>query len=289
MSPTKACHLLIHPIDAQMKLLVLSDLHAEFSPFKPDPVATAIADVVVLAGDIHKGSHVATWARQTFPDKPVVLIAGNHELYDGHWDRTLDEIRESAARQEVHFLENDAITIDGVQFLGATLWTDFEYFGQDKMESAMAEARKYMVDYQAIRGCTPEATVERHRASRAWLERELSNAWEPELRVVVTHHYPRKDSTAAMYREDLCTAAFGSQLPAFLIDRAGLWIHGHTHSSHLYQVCNCLVVCNPRGYPRGMSSDEYENRSFNARFVMEQASDGHWAPRDMRADTVGRL
>ncbi len=268
-----------------MKLLILSDLHVEFSPFTPDAAAIAIADVVVLAGDIHKGNEVAQWARQTFADKPVILVAGNHELYGGQWDSTLDDIRESALRHQVHFLENNAITIDGVQFLGATLWTDFEYFGPDKVEAAMGESRKYMMDYKAISGCTPEATVERHRASRAWLERELARPGEFAHRVVVTHHYPRKDSTAAQYRNDLCTAAFGSKLPGSLLDRAGLWVHGHTHSSHLYRVGNCRVVCNPRGYPYGWMAGEYENRNFNPLLVMEQASDGRWVPSDMGRET----
>lgn len=49
-----------------MKLLVLSDLHVEFAPFAPDSQAMTAADVVVLAGDIHKGAQGMAWARQTF-------------------------------------------------------------------------------------------------------------------------------------------------------------------------------------------------------------------------------
>ena len=269
-----------------MKLLILSDLHVEFSPFTPDPAATAAADVVVLAGDIHRGDRVAAWARQTFPDKPVVLVSGNHELYSGHWDRTLDVMREEAIRHQVHFLENESVTIDGVQFLGATLWTDFAYFGKETVELAMFEARKYMADYRAIAGCTPEGTVARHEASLAWLKQELALPGESGRRVVVSHHYPSKESTSAQYRDDLCTAAFGSELPAGLLERAGLWIHGHTHSSHAYRVGNCRVVCNPRGYPFGAFPNDYENGSFNPRLVMEQTPTGQWAQCDMREASV---
>ena len=138
-----------------MKILVLSDLHAEHSPFQPDPEAVAASDVVVLAGDIHTGCRAASWARKTFSDKPIVLIAGNHELYDGHWTQTIDEIRASARRHDVHFLENDAVTVDGVQFLGATLWTDFMYFGANQMVQTMNEARRYMMDYRAIHKAVP--------------------------------------------------------------------------------------------------------------------------------------
>ena len=264
-----------------MKVLVLSDLHVEFSPFVPDQAATAAADVVVLAGDIHNGAQAPAWARQMFPDKPVVLIAGNHELYDGDWERTLEDIQESALRHQVHFLENDSVLIDGVQFLGATLWTDFAYFGLHMIEPAMTEAGHYMADYRAIQGCTPLGTVDRHVESRKWLERELAMPGAVLNRVVVTHHYPRKESTAAQYKNDLCTAAFGSRLPADLLEGAGLWIHGHTHSSAAYRVGKCRVVCNPRGYPFGYIQNEYENPTFNPKLVMEQTSDGQWAQSDL--------
>lgn len=64
-----------------MKLLVLSDLHVEFAPFVPDRSAMSAADVVVLAADIHTGVQVMAWARQSFADKPIIYVAGNHEFY----------------------------------------------------------------------------------------------------------------------------------------------------------------------------------------------------------------
>ena len=259
-----------------MKLLVLSDLHIEVSAFTPDPEVVDAADVVVLAGDIHNGAQAAVWARQTFADKPVVLVSGNHELYDGHWVRTLDDIREAALRQQVHFLENDSITIDGVQFLGTALWTDFAFFGAHQTQQAIEEARRYMADYRAIKDCSPEATIERHQQSLAWLEQQLTGPVEPASRVVVTHHYPHKNSTTAQYQSDLCTAAFGSQLPAALFEKMGLWIHGHTHSSHAYDVGSCQMVCNPRGYPMRRLGGAYENSAFNPRLLMEQRMGGRW-------------
>ena len=266
-----------------MKLLVLSDLHVEFSPFQPSAEVLRTADVVVLAGDIHVGAQTVTWARRTFADKPIVLVAGNHELYDGHWVRTLDDIREAALRHEVHFLEDDSVTVNGVQFLGTTLWTDFAYFGVDQIRQAMNEARRFMMDYKTIKGCTPEETWDRHRKSLAWLEQALLREGDARSRVVVTHHYPHKNSTAAQYRSDLCTAAFGSQLPAQLFTRAGLWIHGHTHSSCVYEVGDCLVACNPRGYPMGRIPGAYENRDFDPDLLIERSSE------DQRWRIVGAL
>ena len=113
--------------------------------------------------------------------------------------------------------------------------------------------------------------------SLAWLQAQLAEPGVAANRVVVTHHYPRKESTAAKYQSDLCTAAFGSQLPDELFTQMGLWIHGHTHSSHSYRVGACKVVCNPRGYPRGNVPNEYENLDFNPSLVVEQTPNGQWA------------
>jgi predicted phosphodiesterase len=100
-----------------VKLLVLSDLRVEFAPFEPDAAAVAAADVVVLAGDIHKGVRGIEWARAAFADKPIIYVAGNHEFYSHHWTRLLDKMHEVAKEQEVHFLENQAVEICGVRFL----------------------------------------------------------------------------------------------------------------------------------------------------------------------------
>lgn len=89
---------------------------------------------------------------EKFGDKPIVLVIGNHEFYDRHWNCCLMDMRDAAKRTGVHFLENDAITITGVDFLGATLWTDFELYGS-KSES-ITDASRYVADYRQIAGCS---------------------------------------------------------------------------------------------------------------------------------------
>lgn len=261
-----------------MRLLVLSDLHVEFAPFLATQGQQRIdqgADVVILAGDIHVGTQGLPWARQTFPDKPIVYVAGNHELYDGHWHHTLDGLREQAHIHGIHFLENESIEIQGVQFLGATLWTDFALFGSHQRDAAMAAAMRTMVDYRAIavdvspdasrtkstRWLHPMDTLVRHRHSREWLDQALQQA-NPTRTVVITHHYPSFKSTAPMFQKDLSSAAFGSDLEHWM-GRTALWVHGHTHSSFDYRLNGTRVVCNPRGYPLRRSVG-FENPDFVA-------------------------
>ncbi len=60
------------------------------------------------------------------------------------------DIRQAAYAHEVHFLEDTAVTIGGVRFLSATLWTDFEYFGEELRHTATLTAQRYMADYRLV-------------------------------------------------------------------------------------------------------------------------------------------
>lgn len=273
-----------------MKILVLSDLHLEYCAFTPNADAVRACDVVVLAGDIHSGVYGILWARQAFPGKPVVYVAGNHELYGGEWSKTLDKMRYTANVNNVHFLENDAIVIQGVRFLGCTLWTDFAYFGQEEAHEAMYQAEQKFSDYRAIANFFPECaitakdTLERHQKSRAWLEAQAPKG-DPANTVVVTHHYPHKNSTAPRWQQDDLTPAFGSQLPEeLLLQAGGLWIHGHAHDSFNYRIDGRVngvqrytrVVCNPRGFPMGVDRLRMENSRFRSGLLITQMPDGNW-------------
>ena len=238
-----------------MKIYVLSDLHTECKPFLPDPQATEEAEVIVLAGDINPGLDGIIWAREAFTDKPIVYIAGNHEFYGQHWDDLLGQLRETARAHDIHFLENETAMIKGVRFLGCTLWTDFEFFEKSRRSQCMRAVENALADYDAIDAeflppdrvaailgtpcskkdekswsakLTPFHTLERHQASRAWLQSEMVRG-DPEKTVVVTHHYPHKNSTAVRYCKDLVTAGFGNSLPLDMLCQASLWIHGHLH------------------------------------------------------------
>lgn len=266
-----------------MKLYVVSDLHLEFAAFDAAAHERAWrdADVIVLAGDIGKGSDGIKWGRQVFGSKPIVYVLGNHEYYGHDWVQLLTEAREVARDHDVHFLENRAVVIDGVRVLGATLWTDFDLFGTAQREGCMRASGKVMNDFRSIKSghppgrLTPEQSRDRHLASRAWLEGKLA-AGDPDRTVVVTHHFPDRASLAAQYATNPVSAAFGSQLPAALLSRANLWIHGHTHVSCDYTVHyqaddafrETRVVCNPRGYPlRGLKP--FENGAFNPELIVE--------------------
>ena len=234
-----------------MRIHILSDLHLEFAPFQ---TAQVDADVVVLAGDIHVGSKGIQWARKQFPGKPVIYVLGNHEFYRFSLPGLTEELKQEAAGSQIHVLENGAVEIAGVTFLGCTLWTDFQISGN--RAAAMRYAEESMSDYQIVR-FDPEQrslrardTVQLHTESVTWLRGQLSQC-KTERTVVVTHHAPSSRSEAPYHANSPLKPAFSSDLDE-IIEQSGvpLWIYGHTHYNTDYRIGSTRVLTNQRGYPR---------------------------------------
>lgn len=234
-----------------MKLHLLSDLHNEFlHKVGVPPITETDADLIVLAGDIDTGLHGLEWAaiEAARLGKPVIYVSGNHEYY--RYDISLTAAMRAFAAQHklLHFLENDELVIDGVRFLGCTLWTDYRAVGDPVM--AMLEVLQRLSDHHVIsngdRLFLPEDALALHRESRAWLEERLAQPFDGKT-VVVTHHGPSLLCKHPRFPMDEFGTAFLSDLPE-LIEQADLWCFGHTHANLDTQVGKCRLVSNQRGY-----------------------------------------
>ncbi len=248
-----------------MKIQVMSDLHLEFGAFD---IPATDADVILLAGDIHVGVKAIDWIKKQ-SDKPVIYVLGNHVYYGQKFPDLQEKIREECEGTNIHFLEKESVNIDGVRFLGCTLWTDFELF--DSQQSSMYEAELCMNDFRKIkahidgqwRKLKPFDCLKDHQESREWLAHELQDTSLPT--VVVTHHAPSNQSNAARFKSSSLAPAFASKLETFIEKhQPELWIHGHMHNSSDYRLGKTRVLCNPRGY-FGIE----KNRSFDPEFTVE--------------------
>jgi len=296
------------PSDASPILIqTLSDIHAEHSATRrpadlgPQVVRTG-ADIVILAGDTDRASRSVDTAAGMFPDAPaLVMVAGNHEPYGSR--QSIDACVETMKKQAdvltkaegrtIAVMENDMLVLDvrgtPVRILGATLWTDYNVFGQPQ-EHALLVSRA-LNDYALIRSASGKgnfSTLEsmaRHERSAKFLADALDEEF-PGPTIVVTHHLPSARSLSERYRKDPVSAGFASARDDLLAKGASLWVCGHTHDSHSYRdKSGTLVMCNPSGYPDWMRGFGRENRNFDPRLVVSvrRAANGKWVAKEKRA------
>lgn len=246
------------------KFWILSDLHQEFSSctWKPLPVDIPEHDALILAGDTHSPTADAITYAERLTSKPVFMVCGNHEFYGTVMKDELVAARKRAAQSpNVTLLENDAVNFNDIRILGCTLWTDFELFGRDYLEAAMWEAGRGMNDYNRIKrideksGKTcplrPQDTLDRHKASRQFLETELAkrNDDKTERTIVITHHAPHRFGLHPNFKKDTISVAYASDLTAIIeTHQPDLWVFGHTHTACDFTIGKTRLISNARGY-----------------------------------------
>lgn len=269
-----------------MKIKIVSDLHLEFNDINiPNDEG---ADVLILSGDImiaqdlhdhaaadfnpysagafaelgRKQQRVKTFrdflSRCSFQYPKVVYVAGNHEFYHGKFFAGIEYLREECAKHpNVHFLERDTVDIDGVTFVGGTLWTDMnkgDPLTQHAIRDMMNDFRIIRNDYNGYSSLKPSNVIERHIKTKEYIREVIKIVREqkPENKVVVvTHHSPSFLSCHPMYAHDhIMNGGYHSDLSEFILDHPEivLWTHGHTHHPFDYTIGTTRIVCNPRGY-----------------------------------------
>jgi len=271
----------------KMKIYLTSDVHTEKANRKFIPTFDyeclqlnypQDADVIILAGDVGEWINGIEWSRNCFKNKEIIYVAGNHEFYDSDLS-IIGEMREKAKELNIHFLDNDAVTIDGVRFLGSTLWSDFNSYSAIEIE----EAWKNLNDYRYIKcqqwwenkqnkaramwlmnleskfGFEPEyfsPTVAYllHKESLNWLNQELNKSYKGKT-VIITHHAPSIRSTVD---SDYSYASNLERLIEKFSSEIDLWCHGHIHKPVDYEISGVRIISNPRCYPNN------DSKEFNA-------------------------
>ena len=267
---------------ADMNLLVFSDLHLDHKPNWSLPESFPDYDVCIAAGDI-AGSPAESIRRLAanpgLRGKPIVFTPGNHEYYGHVLEDAIEEGRAAAAEAGVHFLNADSVTIDGVRFIGATLWSDYFLYGNQEL--GMDAAKRGMNDHRYIKRraikpgtpgkfrLEPKHLQWHHMNQRRYIENELVKEITGPT-VVVTHHAPSPRSLPPRFAGDPLNVAYASDLER-LIERwkPNLWLHGHIHASVDYLIGETWVRTNPKGYGPGDGFRETENTAFDPNLIIE--------------------
>ena len=247
-----------------MRVHYMSDLHLEFSN---QDVALPSGEVLILAGDMtiaycldpanqednarkarESTARFFDQARRNFRD--VILLSGNHEPYGYDIDGAHDRIRATLAGDNVHYLENEAIEINGARFLGCTLWTDMD----GRNPSALNQVGRALNDFYLVatkgRRFTTSDAADRHDASLAWLDAELNQQPDRPV-IVVTHHAPSYQGLHGAHVASALNPGLASNLDGFISAHPNImtWVFGHTHVRKTFAIGETVVRSNAAGYP----------------------------------------
>lgn len=240
-----------------MKIRLLSDLHTEFRlPYKTASFSQYKGeDVLVLAGDIASGSTnvvdvIKFFKNQGFPH--IVYVAGNHEYYGTSIEDFNTKMAEKCSNLEnVYFLNRNSVEINGVQFIGTTLWTNFrdDWFAEK-------QAGRFIADFKYIRDFTTNDAKAAYLCDWDFISRETFKHQDKKC-VVVTHFLPTDSCISDRFRDP----RLSDLNPYFANDLAKkiegfkdvTWLFGHTHDA-IDKVCGSTrLVCNPHGYYNAMN------------------------------------
>ena len=230
-----------------------NDIHADFVNYNMTVPVHKDTDVVVFAGDVGENIHLNfAWMNAQAQGKPVVYVLGNHEFYGYDFNKLKALAAEVAEKYpNIHLLDDDKVEIDGVTFIGGTLWTDFNKECPVKMQIA----KQRMQDYRAIKifdghygKLMPKHTVAAHKKTVEYIKEEATKAYPA---VIVTHHAPHPLCVHKKYKGDILNDAYFTDLDwLFPQITAKFWFHGHMHDAVNIKVCDTRIVCNPHGYPK---------------------------------------
>ena len=186
----------------------------------------------------------------------VFYIIGNHEAYNYNLTWAPAVIRKTFPK--VTLLDDSVIDLGSeVILVGGTLWTDMR---QGKAAFAVGRA---MNDFRCItvhdpkthheRRFTPEDAVVRFKKTKALIAR-TAKKHKDKIIVVATHHAPDVRAINPEHVDDRYGINHGyyTDLSGFIAEHRNIkwWTCGHTHIQTSFNVAQCTVISNARGYVR---------------------------------------
>jgi predicted phosphodiesterase len=240
--------------------------------WEPEATPEDHDSALVLAGDLWEGLNILkkkygdgrTWIERVAARfKYVIFVLGNHDYWHGNLTRVPMKVRDLLSNLDLHnvfFLEKDAVVLDQVKFVGATLWTDVNKGDPITALSVGYErqANNGFKDFQKIkvgpnfRRLHVNDLIGQHIQSKQFIFDNAFKDHPDQTLVVVTHMAPSYGSVAERYRTEakrhhnhMYFSELGSEIAYSEID---YWLHGHTHHVIDYKLGDTRVLCNPRGY-----------------------------------------
>jgi Icc-related predicted phosphoesterase len=250
-----------------MRCHYMSDLHLEGQEF---PWRLPKGDVLILAGDLAHAACLDPARKDPYAMKQrervlrfigeavrnfthVLLIAGNHDHYDGVFQDTVPTLRRCLPGVTV--LDDEMVEIGGVSFFGTTLWSDFEGRKAESLERARRGVGEFFFvktrGSDGLRKFQPADAVAAHERGVAALKTAMAGTAGKPV-VVVSHHAPSLKGLNPTHAGNGLDGAYASDLDGLVATFANVpvWVHGHTHIKKTYRIGDTIVRANCRGFEK---------------------------------------
>lgn len=231
-----------------------SDLHLEFganSVYLRNNPLRAVGDILVLAGDIGylgEASYINhpfwDWASSNF--QRVIVIPGNHELYNSFDINDLHNDWRLEIRNNVECVYNKMVAIDETtDLIATTLWANIH-----PDEAHFAE--RGVNDFHRIKNGERRLSWDRfndeHSRCRQFLEQSLAQS-KAENIIVVSHHVPSFELMSQEFSGSPLNGAFTVELGNVISNsRIKYWIYGHSHRNINKKIGSTQCLSNQLGY-----------------------------------------
>jgi predicted phosphodiesterase len=266
----------------KLNFWIFSDLHVDvghndarfsFSFPQDRPDHTNKCDAVIIAGDLREDLIKSLkWIANSNFKKPVFYVAGNHDFWHGDLKKQnieakrfceIHNFNQTSEETKIYYLDGDFVIFkDSHVICGGTLWTDYRLHGEVHKFPSMQAAQTGMNDHRYIKYgpdrkfATQDAILEFNRTLTGIIS-ALVFAENAEITpVVITHHAPSEQSVNDKYFGDSMNPSYASNLEN-VAKKARLWVHGHMHDSVDYEIEDCRVICNPRGYSTNLDLNRH--------------------------------
>lgn len=203
----------------------------------------------------------------------ILIISGNHEYYSvrnivsiGETDAMIEKI--VSKYKNITYLNKSGLIIDGVKFIGCTLWSDvssipdiaekvmndYKYIyvkknkknnkknkNQDKSQNSSDEKYKRLLKASDV--------CEMNKECIEWIKHEINKFKETDKYkkiIILTHHAP---SFSMLNKSDVYSPCYATNYNDIMGKPVSIWISGHSHHSNHIRINNTLCVSNCMGYP----------------------------------------